>query len=127
MPERRARVAVLWLGLALTPAAAAAAPADADGEIRALIASLAHSPCRFQRNGSWYDGARAAAHLQRKYDYLQGKALAGTAEQFIDRAATRSSVSGRVYRVACPGQPEQDASAWFGSQLQALRHHSASP
>jgi len=119
----RLAIAVL---LALSLPAAAAPTGAADGEIRALIAALADSPCRFQRNGSWYDAPRAAAHLQRKYDYLRKRGQAGDAQQFIARAASTSSVSGRPYRVACPGQPERDAGPWFGDQLQVLRRHPGS-
>ncbi|KRG47866.1 hypothetical protein ARC20_02800 [Stenotrophomonas panacihumi] len=121
----RAEALALFLLLGGIAPVAAAAPADADAGIHALIDALATSPCKFQRNGSWYDGARAAAHLQRKYDYLRQRDQAGTPEQFIERAASRSSVSGRAYRVACPGQPEQDAAAWFQQQLQAQRRHRA--
>lgn len=109
---------LLWVGAA-TP------PADDAREIGGLLDALATSPCRFQRNGSWYDGGRAAAHLQRKYDYLRQRGQAGTPEQFIARAASRSSVSGRPYRVACPGQPERDAGAWFEEQLRLQRRHRA--
>ncbi len=48
----------------------------------------------FQRNGSWYDGSDARAHLQRKYDYLLKKGMVDSAEQFIERAASQSSMSG---------------------------------
>ena len=44
-----------------------------------------------------------------------------SAEQFIDRAASRSSFSGKAYRVRCPGRSEQDAAGWFRDQLQRLR------
>ncbi|MCD7099504.1 DUF5329 domain-containing protein [Stenotrophomonas sp. MMGLT7] len=94
---------------------------QAQVEIHALLDGLATSSCRFQRNGTWYDGERARAHLQRKYAYLQRRGLAVDAEAFIEQAASRSSVSGRVYRVACPGQPERDASPWFRERLQQLR------
>jgi len=43
------------------------------------------------------------------------------AEQFIERAASQSSMSGKPYRIACPGQPEQTAAVWFGARLKALR------
>ncbi len=109
--------------LLLTAAATThAAPDDAARrEIAGLIGSLDGSSCRFQRNGSWHDAAEARAHLQRKYDYLLKKDQVDTAEQFIERAASRSSMSGKSYRIACPGQPEQTAAAWFGSRLAAQR------
>lgn len=130
--DRRAVALLLALALAAALPVAAAPPVAgepanaADGEIRALIAALAGSPCRFQRNDNWYDAARAAAHLQRKYDYLRRRGQAGDAEQFIARAASTSSVSGRPYRVACPGQAERDAGPWFDDQLRMLRHHPSS-
>lgn len=107
---------------AATAGSASAAPSEAARrEIGALIGALDGSSCRFQRNGSWHDAAEARAHLQRKYDYLLKKDKVDTAEQFIERAASQSSISGKAYRIACPGQPEQTAAAWFGARLQALR------
>lgn len=110
------------LALALAPGVASAAPsADARREIAQLIGSLDGSQCQFQRNGSWYGPADARSHLQRKYDYLLKKDMVDTAEQFIERAASQSSMSGKAYRIRCPGQPEQTSAAWFGARLQALR------
>ncbi|QNH13010.1 hypothetical protein HEP75_02457 [Xanthomonas sp. SI] len=125
---RRLGVRLLAFGLACvyTVAAAAAPSPVAEREIGALLAALQASPCRFQRNGNWYPAADAKAHLQRKYDYLRKRDLAASAEQFIERGASRSSSSGKAYRVACPGQPEQDAATWFAQQLAALRRHAAS-
>ena len=113
--------ALLAILLAATAGSASAAPSEAARrEIGALIGALDGSSCRFQRNGSWHDAAEARAHLQRKYDYLLKKDKVDTAEQFIERAASQSSISGKAYRIACPGQPEQTAAAWFGARLQAL-------
>lgn len=113
--------AVLALAL-IAPGVALAAPSDtARREIAGLIGALDGSSCRFQRNGSWHDAAEARAHLQRKYDYLLKKDKVDTAEQFIERAASQSSMSGKPYRIACPGQPEQTAAVWFGVRLKALR------
>ncbi|QNH16879.1 hypothetical protein HEP74_02014 [Xanthomonas sp. SS] len=124
---RRLGVRLLAFGLACVCTVAAAAPSPvAEREIAALLAALQASPCRFKRNGSWYPAAEARAHLQRKYDYLRKRDLAASAEQFIERGATRSSSSGKAYRVACPGQPEQDAATWFAQQLAALRRHAVS-
>ncbi len=117
-------VALAWLSVERGIAAPAAA---ADREIRGLLAALQSSPCRFQRNGTWYSGREAEAHLQRKYAALRSRDLVDSAEQFIARGASRSSVSGSAYRVACPGRPEQEAAAWFEQQLAALRRHAAPP
>jgi hypothetical protein len=112
---------MLLIGL-LIPAISFAAPTPkAKQEINALIGALATSKCEFQRNGKWYGAEDARSHLQRKYDYLLRKNLADTAEQFIERAASRSSMSGREYRVRCPGQADQSSASWFQAQLRRLR------
>lgn len=117
------RLAILLALSCLAPVASApAAPSSASGrEIAGLMQALSASRCEFNRNGSWYDATQARAHLQRKYDYLLKKNLVDTAEQFIDRAASRSSFSGKAYRVRCPGRPEQDSATWFHAQLRRLR------
>jgi hypothetical protein len=109
---------------ATPPARPATKPVDAavaQREIEGLIAALGRSGCSFERNGDWYDGARARTHLGRKYDYLRRRDPAGSAESFIERAASRSSTSGRAYHVRCPGKPVESASAWFHRQLRDLR------
>ncbi len=112
----------MLLGVAVVPSTLYAAPgATARAEIGGLMQALEDSGCRFQRNGSWHDAAEARSHLQRKYDYLLKRGLADSAEQFIERAASRSSISGKPYRVACPGRAEQDAAPWFRQQLLRLR------
>ncbi len=109
--------------LCISQIASAAPIPKAKAEISGLMDALTHSGCRFQRNGSWYDAAEARAHLQRKYDYLLKKDKVDTAEQFIERAASRSSMSGRAYQVQCDGQ-EQDSASWFNGQLKRLRSSS---
>jgi Family of unknown function (DUF5329) len=110
--------------LLLMPLCALAAPAQkTQSEIGLLMDALAASDCKFQRNGSWHDAREARKHLQRKYDYLLKKDQVGDTEQFIDRAASRSSISGRAYRVKCAGR-EQDAATWFGERLRQLRQPS---
>lgn len=102
-------------------AAAAAADAATRDEIAGLMQALQQSGCRFQRNGNWYDAARARSHLQRKYDYLLKRDLVTSSERFIELAGSRSSMTGRAYKVACNGNTEQDAANWFNQQLQLLR------
>ena len=108
----------LLLGL---PLMAQAAPSEkAKAEITGLMNKLANSGCQFQRNGDWHDAGQARAHLQRKYDYLLKQNLVDSSEQFIQRAASKSSVSGKPYRVKC-GALELDSAVWFDMQLQRLR------
>jgi len=107
--------------LLLAAGAADAQTPPAQNEIDSLISALGDSDCRFERNGKWYGAADAKAHLQRKYDWLHKRGLAATPELFIERAASRSSTSGRPYRVRCPGEADQASADWLQAQLRRLR------
>ena len=111
---------VLALG-ASAAIASAASTAKAQREIDGLIAALGNSGCEFERNGSWHDAKTARAHLQKKYDYLRKRGMADTAESFIERGASKSSMSGKPYRVRCPGKAVDTAAPWFEQRLRTLR------
>lgn len=98
-----------------------ATSAQAQREIDALIAGLGASGCRFERNGSWYDAATAEAHLRKKYEYLRKRDMADTAELFIERAASRSSMSGQAYRVRCGKDAPVESATWFERKLVEIR------
>ena len=59
-------------------------------EITYLLNEVATSSCEFNRNGKWYQGRQAAAHLRNKYGARPPWEHIGTAEEFIDRIAARS-------------------------------------
>ena len=121
--NRRSRFVIAFAACALSLAvnAATATTAKAQHEIDALIAGLGSSGCEFERNGSWHDAKAARAHLQKKYDYLRKRDMADTAELFIERAASKSSMSGKAYRVRCPGKTAEPSERWFRQRLQTLR------
>lgn len=114
-------ILLLLLLLPGTVPAAGALPVASSREISRLFDMLDHSGCRFFRNGSWYDATKASAHLRDKYNYLLKHGLITSTESFIDRAATRSSVSGRPYLVKCDGEPPIESRSWFGKKLMELR------
>jgi hypothetical protein len=97
------------------------------GEIDSLLSRLAASGCQFKRNGAWHTADEAQAHLQRKLGYLVDRGAVASAEQFIEHAATKSSVSGQTYLVKCGGNPAVPSGQWLYSELQALRAASAAP
>jgi hypothetical protein len=51
-----------------------------------LLGFVANSGCEFFRNGSWYDGKKAEAHLRYKYETLATRDRINTAEDFIEEA-----------------------------------------
>jgi len=109
--------ALLWAPLA----EAASLPPTARAEIDTLLSRLATSGCQFRRNGTWYTAAEAQSHLRRKLDYLQDKGAVASAEQFIERAASRSSASGEAYQVKCGDTPPVPSGAWLYAELKLLR------
>src|SRR4051812_30662737 len=70
-------------------------------EIAYLIGYLKSSGCHFNRNGNWYSASEAADPLNQKYQYLLKKGLVSSAKDFISRAASESSMSGKPYQVKC--------------------------
>lgn len=121
---RRATFGALLLALA-TSASAAPLGSAARGEIDALLARLATSGCQFKRNGTWHSATEARAHLVKKLDYLARRGAVSSAEQFIERAATQSSVSGEAYAVKCGDAPARASADWLSSELRALRAKAA--
>ncbi len=116
-----ARVA-LGLSLAcIAIPASAEPPPETLREMDRLVDALRDSNCEFQRNGRWYDGGRAATHLRRKQAWLIERDLISSSEQFIERAGTRSSLSGRAYQVRCPGTEPMPSARWLNEALESLR------
>lgn len=113
---------LIGLSLLFTAAVVAAPPAAAVRvEVDALLAALGDSGCRFERNGDWHDAAEARVHLQRKLDHLLKRGAVGTAEEFIERAASRSSISGSAYRVKCGDAAPVASGDWLSGRLAELR------
>jgi hypothetical protein len=114
------------IGLALVSLACAAPlgaqdSAGAPAQIEYLLQTIGRSGCDFYRNGSWYQAARAEQHLRLKYRNLQARGFKGSAEEFVDAAATRSSISGQPYAVRCPGAAAVAAAQWLLGQLAQYR------
>ena len=109
------------LVLLVAAASAAPLPPAARAEVDALMNRLQSSGCEFNRNGSWYAGAEAKAHLLKKLDYLESKDMVATAEQFIDKGASTSSSSGKAYLVRCAGKAPVESGTWLKAELQQLR------
>jgi hypothetical protein len=90
-------------------------------EVQHLLDYLGRSGCQFNRNGDWHDARAARDHLQEKYDYLKKRDLVPDAQAFIERAASKSSMSGKPYQVRCGnGQPVPSA-RWLGDELARYR------
>jgi hypothetical protein len=118
------RLAALVLGLVFCgvwPAAHAAPPAIAVTEINYLLDFIDRSGCKFYRNGSWYDSHRAQSHLRDKYNFLAAGNRIKTADDFIEQAATRSSMSGQDYQIQCEAGTAVPSGLWLRTALTGYR------
>ena len=105
--------------LAMAEPAAATKP-----EIDYLLTQLKTSGCEFNRNGTWYSASDATAHLNKKYEYLKQKNQISSTEEFIDKAARKSSMSGQPYFVKCKDAPSVESAKWFKDALIKFRKKS---
>lgn len=90
-------------------------------EINQLLVKLESSNCRFNRNGNWYSSKEAKEHLEKKLAHILRKGVITTTEQFIDYAASKSSVTGTIYLVQCNEIPAIESQKWLLEQLKQLR------
>jgi len=101
--------------------------ADADqtsAEVEYLLTTMSASDCTFIRNGKEYDAADAESHLRMKYQ--RGKRYAPTTELFIERLASKSSMSGKPYYIECEGEERTTSAEWLTALLEDYRGMSAS-
>jgi hypothetical protein len=125
MTVRPALILLVLCALRFGPLQAQQPPAM-QVEVNYLLSYVETSGCSFYRNGSWYDGARARAHLQTKYDYMAARKLVGSADEFIDKGASKSSFSGKPYRIRCGMAAAVDSGPWFHEVLERFRSAASS-
>jgi hypothetical protein len=109
-------LSTLILAIAITSPAIAD---DTSAEIEYLLTTMGRSECTFIRNGKEYDADDAEAHLRLKY--RRGKRYAGTADDFIDNLASRSSMSRKPYLIACDGKAPGESGPWLKELLAEYR------
>ena len=92
-------------------------------EIDHLLNYIKTSDCVFIRNNSPHTPEKAVKHIQKKYNYLKKRIKA--TEDFIQGAATQSSISGKPYMIICDGK-EMATADWLRAELQRYRTKSVS-
>jgi len=103
----------------LLVAVSAGAYADTQKEITHLLDFVANTACKYERNGTLYGGIEAQAHINKKYQYFIDKI--NSAEDFIKYSATRSTMSGKKYKILCANMPVQFSSDWLLEELKKYR------
>jgi len=84
-------------------------------EIEYLLQKVGESGCIFIRNGKEHSSEDAESHLRLKY--RRGRKYADTAEQFIERLASKSSWSGDIYYIRCDDSDQQPSGDWLSDRL----------
>lgn len=112
---------LLVLGAGSLSSGAASLPGSTRAEIDALLGALQASSCSFNRNGTWHSADEARAHLLRKLRQLEERGAVRTAEDFVELAASNSSISGKAYLVRCGTGEPVASGAWLMAQLKLLR------
>jgi hypothetical protein len=87
-------------------------------EITSLLNFIEQSKCTFIRNGRQYDSLTSRQHIEKKYNYFNKRIT--TTEEFIQYSATKSSITGKPYKVICNGVV-MDSSDWLRAELDRLR------
>jgi len=106
---------------AVASSARSAVPAIAQSEIDYLLTFVEKSGCDFYRNGSWFDSRKAQAHLRAKSGRMAAMGMIHSADDFVERAATGSSFSGKAYMVRCHGGPTLTSQQWLRDELARYR------
>ncbi len=91
---------------------------DEAERIEYLLSSVGNSECVFIRNGTEHTAEDAEKHLRMKY--RRGKKWVASTESFINRIATKSSFSGKLYRIRCGEQEAQPTAVWLRERLSEL-------
>lgn len=126
MKRRRLMTALLLPVLPALPvsSAMAALPPGERDRIEQLLAGMERETgVQFERNGRRVSGRDAARFLRAKWGrYGEG---VDSAEAFIDRIASRSSTTGRPYRVCPVGGKCVEAGPWLRRRLARLASETA--
>lgn len=107
----------LVLGLTIAPVARSQLSEVVHQEINHLLRYIGESGCEFRRNGNWNNSRAAEAHVRGKYDFLESLDMIDTTEDFIARAATRSSLSGELYVIRCGDNLPVPSGLWLSNEL----------
>ena len=115
-PSRRATLLALVACMCLSATPAFALSDKEEARVLAMLALLEkRSDLVFIRNGDSHSAVDAAAHLRLKL--ARTRSRLDTAEQFVDKVASSSSVSGAPYLIQQYGKPFEPAKPFLQQLL----------
>jgi len=96
-------------------------PENLESTIQFLLKHVADSGLTFIRNSERHASFDAAEHMNSKYEYFRGKIK--TPEDFIQRCASKSLMSGKPYLVVLKNDEEVRTDAWLLRALMVYRNN----
>jgi hypothetical protein len=90
-------------------------PVKENTAIEYLIEFVRDSSVIFIRNGDPHDAKEAADHLSQKYSYA--KSNLSSADEFIEKVASQSSMSGKLYVARFKDGSERSVKGWLSEEL----------
>ena len=121
MSSRLIRAAALSLIVCMVPLARAQPAPSVQIEVDFLLGYIQESGCDFYRNGTWHAASAARSHLHDKYVFLVARDQIRTTEDFIEKAASKSSLSGETYQVRCGADAPATTELWLRAELARFR------
>jgi hypothetical protein len=109
----------LLMAAPLVSADPAGGTTDLSETIQYLLDFVKNSGCRFYRNDKAHTAAKAAAHMQRKYEHFKDEIK--TPEDFIRLTATRSLLTGKLYHVELGHGKNITSETWLRQALENYR------
>ena len=110
------QIMFVWTFILSVCGSAAAAPAaSVESQINHLITYVRESNLIFIRNGSENSSAAAAQHIDEKYSHF--KADISSVNDFIDKAASKSLLSGQPYLVKLPDGSTKPVADWLREEF----------
>ena len=110
---------LLKILLILSPLFSLNAFATPQDEISHLLQFVADTDCKYERNGTMHNGEEAYEHIKNKYEYYSDDIK--SAEDFIKYSATKSTMSGKHYKIYCGNSAPIKSQAWLLKELSAYR------
>ena len=113
------KLLLTFLLLVISNIGVADVPPEQQAEVEHLLAFVKNSGCIINRNGTEHPAEKGVSHIERKYDYFRDEI--NSTEEFIELSATKSTMSGKFYKVQCPGNKTIKTKDWLLTELKVYR------